>query len=385
MGEEAEGAIRVLSKLRIFLSLDVVGSTEYKQPRADRLPDDKDHWVRPFLGFYRMSVDEMRSQWEQVKAELRAAEERDSGHFELSDCPEFWKGAGDEVLFSKVVASPYDVVASIQTLIRVMEAHRVQFASKPQTKGLNVKGTAWLAGFPLNNAEIVIAVDGSSASGRSDDHLADNYRLLSRLDADATLREKFRADYIGPSIDLGFRLREHATSRRLVVSPDLIWLLCRAEYRATNDERDACRMLELPKIGYAGSKPLRGIMGGDSYPIFWIEAEAGSALDNAEDKLLSRVHHTGGDYILAYCREFLDGTSPLRMTPYIPGCRDPAVGTISEDRAGKVQRLEKYVNGMLGSLESFEIDDASEKDKATIPPEATAFADEQAKKTNSPG
>ncbi len=139
-------------------------------------------------------------------------------------------------------------------------------------------------------------------------------------------------------------------------------------------------MLELPKIGYAGSKPLRGILGGDRYPIFWIESEAGSALDNAEDKLLSRMHHSDGPDILAYCIQFLDGSGPLRMVPYIPDCRDLLIGTITSERAEKVRRLEKYVNGMLSSLASLQIEDASEREKPTIPVEAEAFVDKQARK-----
>jgi len=376
--------IHIRSKLRIFLSLDIVGSTEFKQPRTHKEPEHEDSWVRPFLAFYRLSVDEMNVQWDRVVAEIRKAKAGNSDRFVFGDCPEFWKGQGDEVLFSKVVVSPLDAVAAVHALMRVMNAHRAQFESKPQTKLLNVKGAAWLAGFPLNNAEIVVAADSSSTRVSSDDRLTDNYRLLSELDNSPELRAKYKADYIGPSIDLGFRIREHATSRRLVASADLVWLLCRADHLANGDERTACAMMSLPKIGYLGRKPLKGILAGDPYPIFWIESEESSALDEAEDKLLNRIHHSVGTDVAAYCETYLDGSGPLRMVPYIPGCSDAVVGVVAEEKARKVQRLQDYVNGMATTLETLGYPDDPNAG-SDIPAEATAFANEQTLKSTPQG
>ena len=367
--------IRVRSSLRLFLSLDVVGSTEFKQPRTDREPAHDDSWVRPFLTFYRMSIDQMAGQWKRVVSEMKAVETGDTGRFVFGEPPAFWKGAGDEVLFSKRVVSPLDAIAAVHSLVGVMKAHRRQFATKPQTKLLNVKGAAWLAGFPLNNAEIVIATDGAAQrDGRLDDELSENYRLLSLLDAAPELRDAFKADYIGPSIDLGFRLREHASARQFVVSADLIWLMCQAHERSSPVEHAACPLLDLPKIGYAGRLPLKGILADEPYPVFWIEDEPGTALDDAEDRLLDRHPHSDGRAVAAFCETFLDDSNPLRMRPYIEGSTEGEIGVIAADRLEKVRRLEAYVNGEAGQLASLAEDDSAATSD-TMSSEAESFAD----------
>jgi len=143
-------------------------------------------------------------------------------------------------------------------------------------------------------------------------------------------------------------------------------------------------MMSLPKIGYLGRKPLKGILAGDPYPIFWIESEESSALDEAEDKLLNRIHHSVGTDVAAYCETYLDGSGPLRMVPYIPGCSDAVVGVVAEEKARKVQRLQDYVNGMATTLETLGYPDDPNAG-SDIPAEATAFANEQTLKSTPQG
>lgn len=345
----------------MFLSLDLVGSTEFKQAqRGTDSPDKADSWVEPFLSFYQISVEQMAGQWTTVRDAITAVEPRNrSGRFVFGDGPEFWKGAGDEVLFTKIVRSPADAMAALHALLALIQEQRRQFAAKPQWHRLNVKGAAWLAGFPINNAEVIFPVkDGRPATGRLDDPVAENYRLLSLRDAASPNDSAFHADYIGPSVDLGFRLREYADPRRLVVSADLVWLLCHARRACTEAELAKCTYLQMPHIGYEGRHNLRGIMGGEPYPLMWVESDTENPLNNAEDRLLHRElaeapskQHLA--FLWTFCNVFLSEDSPLRTRPYIPGCPIKGVGDIPEDHIRRLESIKQLVNGpaeQLGSL-----------------------------------
>lgn len=85
------------------------------------------------------------------------------------------------------------------------------------------------------------------------------------------------------------RLREHATPRQLVVSADLVWLLCHSHDSCTDRERKRCRFLAIPHIGYDGRRGLKGILGGKPYPLLWIEADPDNGIDRAEDDVLRRL------------------------------------------------------------------------------------------------
>lgn len=341
MGSTDGTGIKIPSKLRLFLSLDIVGSTEFKHPRGAKAPSDDDSWVDPFLTFYRLSVGQMAAQWEYVVRELKAAS-NESKLFQFDDHPpEFWKGAGDEVLFTKLVNSPLDAVAAVHSLILVMADIREQFAKNEQTKVLDVKGTAWLAGFPLNNTEIVL---GTQNGSEVDDRLAENYRLLAQLDEKPEQRVNYKIDYIGPSIDLGFRLCQRATPRRMIVSADLAWLICHIYRHIGDADADKCPLLKKPKIGFDGRVALKGLLGGEAYPLFWIEAVAGSRMDDAEDKLLKRSAHFEHGDVTVFCKEFLDQSGPLRTMPYIEDYTASELGKLTPDRRERLKALEERVN-----------------------------------------
>jgi hypothetical protein len=368
--------IAVRSSLRLFLSLDIVGSTEFKQ--ASRSADGRAAaitiaWLEPFLSFYQLSVEQMDAQWARVCVEMSAVDPKNrSDRFHFGDRPVFWKGAGDEVLFSKAVRSPVDAMATIHAFLLVMRDHRTRFVDKGLP--LDVKGTAWLAGFPVNNAETVLPGGASEpAEERLDDPVAENYRLLELHHAG---KKNAPIDYIGPSIDLGFRLREHATPRRLVVSVDLAWLLCRA-HRSFEKEHGKCSRLGVPHIGYDGRRGLKGILGGQPYPLIWIEADPENDLDRAEDVLRGRPlsgtspPNAHVQAVKDYCGLFLNSRTPLQTRPYVKDCPDPEIGHIPPDHERELERIEQHVNGAREQLETLVSGDAG---SGEIPSATTAFA-----------
>jgi hypothetical protein len=299
-----------------------------------------------------------------------------SGQFVFGEPPEFWKGAGDEVLFSREVRSPLDAMATVHTFLSVMKEHRARFARKDVR--LDVKGTAWLAGFPVNNAEAMLPAHREPLpAGRLDEPVAENYRLLD-LHRAGRVPTGCQLDYVGPSVDLGFRLRDHATPRRLVVSADLVWLLCHTHGSCSDRERRRCRFLAIPHIGYDGRLGLRGILGGQPYPLLWIEADPDNGIDRAEDAVLRRSlsGHTPDsdrvDQIGRFCTLFLNGRTPLQSRPYITGCTDPEISRIPPEHRTWLARIESVVNG---ELERQSGEGVQEGGTGVIPAAAAEFAD----------
>lgn len=349
--EEGLANIPVHSKLKMFMSLDIVGSTAFKNERTTVDHADGDHWTRPFLSFYRMSAERMTLHWDAVVKQMLAVRDGNE-HFAFGYSPSFWKGAGDEVLFSKTIESPLDAMAAVQAMLLLMTSHRENFQSKARTTRLDIKGTAWLAGFPLNNSEIVLGEDGSLGANSGDDML-DNFRLLADLEGKQE-RQDYRADFIGPSVDLGFRLRDHATARRLMISADLVWLLCRANKKCSPDQSQRCQLLQVPRINYGNGASLKGVLDDEPYPLFWIEASPATALDSAEDTLLGRVdipsrpNHV--ELLRNYCDTFLDNSHPLRMRPYIEACVDADISKTSDERKERLRKLQEYINGSVTQI-----------------------------------
>jgi hypothetical protein len=376
---DSPGRIDVRSSLRLFLSLDIVGSTEFKQASrsADAPRAIADAWVEPFLSFYQISVEQMEAHWVRTCGAMSAVEPSNkSERFLFGTPPQFWKGAGDEVLFSKEVRSPLDAMAAIHTFLSVMKEHRARFAQKGVR--LDVKGTAWLAGFPVNNAKAMLAARYEDLPpGRLDEPVAENYRLLALYRA-GDAKTFGQLDYVGPSVDLGFRLREHATPRRLVVSADLVWLLCHTHDSCTDRERKRCRFLTVPHVGYDGRRGLKGILGGQPYPLLWIEADPDNEIDRAEDAVLRRPlpgHTPGSDrvgHVSRFCDLFLNGRTALQARPYIGGCGDPEISIVPPEHKSRLESIESHVNGARDQLDALAVEDGG---SGPIPADTQAFAE----------
>ena len=105
-----------------------------------------------------------------------------------------------------------------------------------------------------------------------DDLVAGNYRLCSTCwNATLPARAGYNADYVGPSIDLGFRAAPISTARQLIVSADLAWLLCQAHLGYHKPEE---RRLRLSPRAAAGAlrrprSSSKGIEAG-SLSLIWI-------------------------------------------------------------------------------------------------------------------
>jgi hypothetical protein len=210
--------------VRLFLSVDMVGSTEFKARFHGR---GSENWLATFEKFFTGFPLHLAGQ---------------IAHEFLSDAatPEVdvWKVMGDEVIFVAEPSSAEEITGLLCALLRTMRAYEAEhFSDAP----LRLKGVAWIADFGSNNIELEIPELASSSSHR---HI----------------------DFIGPDMDLGFRLSKFARPQSLIVSLDVIELLLQAA------NRDAVELF------VAGAEELKGVLFGRPYPIVWLRL-AGEPFD----------------------------------------------------------------------------------------------------------
>ncbi|MGH7039476.1 MAG: hypothetical protein ACREE1_15200 [Stellaceae bacterium] len=209
--------------IRLFLSVDVAGSTEFKTgltPRRGTL------WLDVFRDFFRNFPIMMIGQV-------------GMGFLTEDSLPEVsvWKFMGDEVIFAAAPASPEEVTLLMRAHFNAMAAYEAEYlADLP----LRLKGSAWLACFPAPNIEIEVP---ELARGGG----------------------KTQTDFIGPDIDLGFRLGKFAWPATVTVSLDLLDVVLNAGNR------------DLMDFFLVGREPLKGVLFGRPYPAIWARPAGAAA------------------------------------------------------------------------------------------------------------
>lgn len=200
---------------RLFLSVDMVGSTEFK---ARFTGQSSEGWLATFKAFF--------TNFPLMAAGQIGFEFLDDGH---TPALQVWKVMGDEVVFTTEPRSPEEVTSTLLALLRTMRMYEEKhFQEVP----LRLKGTAWLADVGGPNIEIEIP-ELSTGQGA---HL----------------------DYIGPDIDLGFRISKFARPGTIVISLDVLEVIL----SAGNGQATAMHLV--------GREPLKGVLFGYPYPIVWL-------------------------------------------------------------------------------------------------------------------
>lgn len=201
--------------IRLFMSTDVAGSTLYKANCASR---SDAQWLGVFRDFFAnyplMMVGQTGMEF--------LSEER-------LPAIAVWKFMGDEAIFTCEPESPEEVTLLVRAHFNAMAAYEEEFlADLP----LRLKGTAWLARFPSPNIEIEVP------------ELASN-------------GETTQTDFIGPDIDLGFRIGKFSCPSAIAVSLDLLDVVLRADNR------------DLLDFFLVGRDELKGVLFGRPYPAIW--------------------------------------------------------------------------------------------------------------------
>lgn len=201
----------------IFLSIDAIGSTRLKTAFQEAFPNDPGKaaiWAGMLLSFLHETPTLLWKDFQELIKDCPVGGCTEFCTLNNSKNPRFsaWKYIGDEVVMVADLRCPKQPLFFIQAMRARLAALNNSFLNTslpPEVEGirkgfrLQFKGAAWVAGFPVANMEVRL-------SGVTD-----------HPDSSASLGR----DFLGPSIDLGFRISKYATKSRLVISASLAYFL----------------------------------------------------------------------------------------------------------------------------------------------------------------
>jgi hypothetical protein len=237
----------------LFLSCDLVGSTNYKQTT--------DGWQKVFLSFYR--------EFTQFVARANRSVQGDPSDFKL------WKAIGDELIFEVSVRDERAVSRGLRVWLAAMAAYEAEVLDAEPPTGLSLKGGAFIATFPGPDSESTIPRDPSFEE--SDLSVV----LLNEAALDAVrAHDRYLYDYFGPSIDTGFRLAAMATRRHFMLSVEVAWAVATAAHNASGVIADE-ELHHVTDLVLDGNHTLKGVWRGREYPVFAIDRECGDAVHEA--------------------------------------------------------------------------------------------------------
>ena len=208
------------SHLRLFLSVDVAGSTALKNELNH---NTLKKWVKDACHARQCSPESvpeelfpnaMEIDWaatlEDVFHNIHSSLLIEIGKRKITEIPypiHPWKALGDELIYSFPVASPRQASQLVNAFLSTVRT--VDAACTSDNKRIRVKGSAWLAGFPLRNRIINLPMPGLITKDKQVDYPYP------------------REDYLGPDMDIGFRIGKCSYPGMCVASMNLVELLAR--------------------------------------------------------------------------------------------------------------------------------------------------------------
>lgn len=271
------------SELRLFLGVDVSGSTALKnrknhtillQEYEDRKAALRTFAERGFIGKPSIDLDDgpecVRGILHDYSSEdfdwaailqQRFQDFHDAFATELVDANHenqareldysLWKALGDELIYSFKISSRVQLHDFVVCFLKVIRSFDLQDVSK---KLIRLKGSGWVAGFPVRN-RIVRFPGPQLYRGTAEGNCGEGHPYPRR-------------DYLGPDMDTGFRIADCGHPGLMVISMELAELLAE-----TPDQRD---QLAGHVVGW---KRLKGVWDGIPYPITWITLAEDSQAD----------------------------------------------------------------------------------------------------------
>lgn len=212
--------------LYVFFSYDLVNSTKFKTI-------SKKNWALVIHQFYTFVEAGLTNR--QIDAHI-------------------WRSVGDELLLYKKINAQSDVKEILSTAYEVLQdtIHRLHNLVPDNRTLISVKSTVWAA-----DVKYVPSHDLSN--------LKNEYRNIVVYHS-SHANDK-RLDFLGPDIDVGFRIAKHSVRSRLLVGCKLAyWLYLHSCSTRTHESFDNC----LKIVSY---EKLKGIWNDRCYPILWYERD----------------------------------------------------------------------------------------------------------------
>ena len=239
---------------RLFISIDAIGSTKLKTDIQEKHPQDPGKaviWGAQLLAFLPEAHPLLLKHFQtQIKSCPGNKCSKKCTLVDSEKNPDFfpWKYIGDEVVMVADLRCGHQPYFFIEALRATLNDFNTKFAKARLPKPLSddarlqFKGVAWVAGFPVTNMEVRLPgkIQQSNSEGSGPTY---------------TMR-----DFLGPSIDLGFRLGKYASKSRLVISTSLAYFL-----------HQACTSLskKFPVLYSGGKVYIKGATGNEHH-LFWL-------------------------------------------------------------------------------------------------------------------
>lgn len=308
--------------LRLFLSVDIAGSTAYKS----RQPDKVQPWLPALHRFFtEFPISLVRP-------------------YTNGDAPVLWKTLGDEMVFVAQITNHRQVAMHLTRFNDTIAAYREVI--KDADRKLDLKGAAWLAGFPVGNTML---------------------KLRHGTDGAPELE-----DYVGPSIDNGFRLSRHASPRKFVLSVETALMLTGTAHAAASK----------PKVFLERGEELKGVLGGRPYPKLWIEVpyRSNEKFHQLEEELIDPPSKHDGDKIFEYCTLFIKEYGSPLFQPFIEG--DTDFGTLPDGYEKQYEEVRQLWAEQIGvRLKTEPTETTSEPSAPDVEKQIALLQKQQAKKT----
>lgn len=242
---------------KLFLSCDLVGSTRYKQTRTSGLDgSDDDQWMAAFTMFY--------EQFPLIVAD------------KCKDAvtPTLWKAIGDELIFTVDIDREAQVASAVEAWIQALDEMALMLFDKKHP--LKTKGGAFTANFPTPDRELHVGLNGGSST---------------------------LVDFIGPSMDTGFRVLGACSERYFTMSVEVAWAYCAHLEQASIARSD---------FHWLGLHEMKGVWDGRPYPVFAIDRQS-------KDPVVAALRKVTGDTliepqaVIAVARACHDSDWPSRI------------------------------------------------------------------------
>ena len=248
------------SQVKLFLSVDIAGSTQLKNTnnyfQIQRFCENYKHIASLIDGcpdlelkgiYEQICKEESYQDWSQIIS--RCFDDFNTQFTENLDgseiCP--WKMAGDELMYCVDVKTRKDVHDKVLAFFKTLRFFDKRYMQKGSQ--IRLKGSAWTAGFPIRN------------------RILKPVSITNELDICKDCRVNLD-DYMGPEIDIGFRLGKFTFPGIIVVSLELACILLDRKIAMSSD-KSYFRVID------TGWEVLKGVWHGRKYPILCLALPKG--------------------------------------------------------------------------------------------------------------
>ncbi|GER06908.1 hypothetical protein JCM17843_12180 [Kordiimonadales bacterium JCM 17843] len=271
-------------RVRLFLSVDLTGSTQFKSQEGKTNFD----WLKIFQRFYGEFPCEFAKNYSKICEDIT-----EICDLERKSAPKVWKTIGDEILFVNRINSITHLGACITAFSKTL----IDFGTEINSAhSLNTKGNGWIAAFPHPNCSIKLSRDNleDPLSGKND--------ILTEEFEKQVDENPHEFDFLGKGIDGGFRISRNATIDTFTISPALALLLCQAK-RNKDTTKFNCDLY------FHEMQQLKGVVNNNPYPIISIDTNRDNRkkeINELQSNLLGSPKNTDNDRLQKYLEKYID-------------------------------------------------------------------------------